>query len=241
MEGRSSEYKKGLWTVEEDKILADYIRVHGKGKWNRVAKVTGLKRCGKSCRLRWINYLSPNVKRGNFSQEEDDLIIRLHNLLGNRWSLIAGRVPGRTDNQVKNHWNTHLSKKFEAGRKGKRKLVVVDSSQALLSKSSLGEKNLSTLSKSDFTPRQRRPSCNEVIISSHQSSQEVNENGCFDEHHQSCPPVGGLSGSQEFMMMRSDDYHENCFWFSNDELDLQPPNSSMEFLDKSLDFSWHGL
>ncbi|XP_048322518.2 transcription factor WER [Ziziphus jujuba] len=111
MEGEN-QYKKGLWTEEEDKVLLDYIRVHGKGQWNRIPKATGLKRCGKSCRLRWLNYLSPTVKRGGFSEEEDDLIIRLHNLLGNRWSLIAGRVPGRTDNQVKNHWNTHLCKKL---------------------------------------------------------------------------------------------------------------------------------
>ncbi|CAA7038693.1 unnamed protein product [Microthlaspi erraticum] len=106
-------YKKGLWTVEEDKILMDYVKAHGKGHWNRIAKKTGLKRCGKSCRLRWMNYLSPNVKRGHFTEQEEDLIIRLHKLLGNRWSLIAKRVPGRTDNQVKNYWNTHLSKKTE--------------------------------------------------------------------------------------------------------------------------------
>ncbi|CAM8959247.1 unnamed protein product [Rhodiola kirilowii] len=109
--GGSHQYKRGLWTEEEDKILMEYVEVHGKGQWNRIAKNTGLKRCGKSCRLRWVNYLSPNVKRGNFTEEEDDLIIRLHKLLGNRWSLIAGRVPGRTDNQVKNYWNTHLSKR----------------------------------------------------------------------------------------------------------------------------------
>ncbi|CAM8973549.1 hypothetical protein QQ045_028965 [Rhodiola kirilowii] len=110
--GRGSHpHKRGLWTEEEDKILMEYVEVHGKGQWNRIAKKTGLKRCGKSCRLRWVNYLSPNVKKGNFTEEEEDLIIRLHKLLGNRWSLIAGRVPGRTDNQVKNYWNTHLSKR----------------------------------------------------------------------------------------------------------------------------------
>ncbi|XP_059651213.1 transcription factor MYB1-like isoform X2 [Cornus florida] len=73
-------------------------------------KLVGLLRCGKSCRLRWMNYLRPDIKRGNISPEEDDLIVRMHALLGNRWSLIAGRLPGRTDNEIKNYWNTHLSK-----------------------------------------------------------------------------------------------------------------------------------
>ncbi|GMY29042.1 transcription factor MYB251 [Fagus crenata] len=77
-------------------------------------KRAGLKRCGKSCRLRWLNYLRPDIKRGNISHDEEELIIRLHNLLGNRWSLIAGRLPGRTDNEVKNYWNTTLRKKAKA-------------------------------------------------------------------------------------------------------------------------------
>jgi hypothetical protein len=103
----------GAWTAKEDKILSEYIKTHGLGPWNSLAKKAGLKRCGKSCRLRWLNYLRPDIKRGNISPEEEELLIRLHLLLGNRWSLIAGRLPGRTDNELKNYWNTHLSKRFE--------------------------------------------------------------------------------------------------------------------------------
>ncbi|XAR70480.1 hypothetical protein NMG60_11027340 [Bertholletia excelsa] len=97
---------------EEDRKLAQYIEVHGAKRWKTVAIKAGLNRCGKSCRLRWLNYLRPNIKRGNISLEEEDLILRLHKLLGNRWSLIAGRLPGRTDNEIKNYWNSYLSKKI---------------------------------------------------------------------------------------------------------------------------------
>ncbi|KAL9249450.1 Transcription factor MYB1-like protein [Drosera capensis] len=104
---------RGAWTAQEDKLLSDYIKAHGEGKWNSLPRRADLKRCGKSCRLRWLNYLRPDIKRGNITLDEEDLIIRLHRLLGNRWSLIAGRLPGRTDNEIKNYWNTNLSKKAE--------------------------------------------------------------------------------------------------------------------------------
>ncbi|OAY72897.1 Transcription factor TT2, partial [Ananas comosus] len=102
---------RGAWTAEEDQKLVEYVMLHGDKKWRTLPAKAGLNRCGKSCRLRWLNYLRPGIKRGNISEDEEDLIIRLHNLLGNRWSLIAGRLPGRTDNEIKNHWNTHLSKR----------------------------------------------------------------------------------------------------------------------------------
>nr|QSD99560.1 MYB family transcription factor [Melilotus albus] len=104
---------RGPWTSREDALLTKYIQAHGEGQWRSLPKRAGLLRCGKSCRLRWMNYLRPDIKRGNISPEEDDLIIRMHSLLGNRWSLIAGRLPGRTDNEIKNYWNTHLSKKLK--------------------------------------------------------------------------------------------------------------------------------
>ncbi|CAK8567067.1 unnamed protein product [Lathyrus sativus] len=104
--------KRGPWTAEEDQVLSDYIKKEGEGRWRTLPKRAGLLRCGKSCRLRWMNYLRPSVKRGQIAPDEEDLILRLHRLLGNRWSLIAGRIPGRTDNEIKNYWNTHLSKKL---------------------------------------------------------------------------------------------------------------------------------
>ncbi|KAJ8748568.1 hypothetical protein K2173_003469 [Erythroxylum novogranatense] len=105
---------RGPWTPREDTLLTKYIQAHGEGHWRSLPKKAGLLRCGKSCRLRWMNYLRPDIKRGNITPDEDELIIRMHSLLGNRWSLIAGRLPGRTDNEIKNYWNTHLSKRLKS-------------------------------------------------------------------------------------------------------------------------------
>ncbi|XP_010439475.1 PREDICTED: myb-related protein 315-like [Camelina sativa] len=104
--------KKGPWTSEEDQKLVDYIQKHGYGNWRTLPKNAGLQRCGKSCRLRWTNYLRPDIKRGRFSFEEEETIIQLHSFLGNKWSAIAARLPGRTDNEIKNFWNTHIRKKL---------------------------------------------------------------------------------------------------------------------------------
>ncbi|XP_066331449.1 myb-related protein Hv1-like [Miscanthus floridulus] len=105
--------KKGPWSPEEDAKLKSYIEQNGTGgNWIALPQKIGLKRCGKSCRLRWLNYLRPNIKHGGFSEEEDRIILSLYISIGSRWSIIAAQLPGRTDNDIKNYWNTRLKKKL---------------------------------------------------------------------------------------------------------------------------------
>ncbi|TYI42416.1 hypothetical protein ES332_A01G096700v1 [Gossypium tomentosum] len=107
--------KKGPWTAAEDAVLADYVRTHGEGNWNAVQKNTGLARCGKSCRLRWANHLRPNLKKGAFSPEEERIIVELHAKMGNKWARMATQLPGRTDNEIKNYWNTRVKRRQRQG------------------------------------------------------------------------------------------------------------------------------
>ncbi|KAK7261309.1 hypothetical protein RIF29_27618 [Crotalaria pallida] len=105
--------KRGPWSPGEDSKLKEHIEKHGTGgNWITLPQKAGLNRCGKSCRLRWLNYLRPNIKHGEFSDEEDRIICTLYTNIGSRWSIIASQLPGRTDNDIKNHWNTKLKKKL---------------------------------------------------------------------------------------------------------------------------------
>ncbi|KAL0372924.1 UNVERIFIED_CONTAM: Transcription repressor [Sesamum calycinum] len=118
--------RRGPWSTKEDNLLTNYIQQHGEGQWRSLPKKAVLVPrlmviCGNRAAEMWeelqteVDELSPaGIKRGNISEDEEDLIVRLHGLLGNRWSLIAGRLPGRTDNEIKNYWNTHLLKKLKS-------------------------------------------------------------------------------------------------------------------------------
>ncbi|XP_042444838.1 transcription factor MYB2-like isoform X1 [Zingiber officinale] len=111
----TTDLRRGPWTRDEDLLLLNYVSAHGEGRWNSLARSAGrssigLRRTGKSCRLRWLNYLRPDVRRGNITLEEQLLILELHSRLGNRWSKIARHLPGRTDNEIKNYWRTRVQK-----------------------------------------------------------------------------------------------------------------------------------
>ncbi|XP_059636852.1 transcription factor MYB36-like [Cornus florida] len=107
--------KRGPWSPEEDSTLKNYVERYGTGgNWIALPHKAGLKRCGKSCRLRWLNYLRPDIKHGGFTEEEDNIILTLYSNIGSRWSVIASHLQGRTDNDVKNYWNTKLKKKLSA-------------------------------------------------------------------------------------------------------------------------------
>ncbi|GAA0148475.1 DNA-binding transcription factor [Lithospermum erythrorhizon] len=113
--GSSIPLKKGPWTPAEDAILVDYVTKHGEGNWNAVQKHSGLARCGKSCRLRWANHLRPDLKKGAFTPEEERRITELHAKMGNKWARMATELPGRTDNEIKNYWNTRIKRRQRAG------------------------------------------------------------------------------------------------------------------------------
>ncbi|XP_073132537.1 transcription factor MYB14-like [Henckelia pumila] len=144
--------KRGPWSPDEDSTLKNYVEKYGTGgNWIALPNKAGLKRCGKSCRLRWLNYLRPDIKHGGFTKEEDDIILTLYHNIGSRWSVIASHLPRRTDNDVKNYWNTKLKKKLMAANTATATAADSDTSNVtnLARTSSDSEASLSTINYSD--------------------------------------------------------------------------------------------
>uniref|UniRef100_A0A8I6WD49 Uncharacterized protein n=2 Tax=Hordeum vulgare subsp. vulgare TaxID=112509 RepID=A0A8I6WD49_HORVV len=122
--------RKGPWTEKEDAQLVWFVRLLGERRWDFLAQVSGLRRTGKSCRLRWVNYLHPGLKRGRITADEERLILTLHAEWGSRWSRIARKLPGRTDNEIKNYWRTHMRKKAQEEKMMAKNKASSDSTAA---------------------------------------------------------------------------------------------------------------
>ncbi|XP_060195338.1 transcription factor MYB58-like [Lycium barbarum] len=171
-----SKVKKGPWTPAEDLKLISFIQKNGHGNWRALPKQAGLLRCGKSCRLRWINYLRPDVKRGNFTPQEEETIIKLHLSIGNRWSKIASQLPGRTDNEIKNVWNTHLKKRIKKEEYCNMKNNSCVSSPSSFSSSSTSIVQPPSIHQDDHIP------CQEELGDHNMKGQ------CIDTLSRSCSP-----------------------------------------------------
>ncbi|WRX23414.1 SANT/Myb domain - like 10 [Theobroma cacao] len=225
--------RKGLWSPEEDEKLLNYITKHGHGCWSSVPKLAGLQRCGKSCRLRWINYLRPDLKRGAFSQQEENLIIELHAVLGNRWSQIAAQLPGRTDNEIKNLWNSCIKKKLrrtgidpnthkplsEVENDNKEKLPTSNKASAGSNELNLGEV---MDSKSPSTVMEKYP----LEVSSH--SKMNNSGNCRNNNVN----VTSTPHTQEFLLDRFATHHE-----SNTTTSCRPSDLVSYFPFQKLDYA----
>ncbi|KAK7262422.1 hypothetical protein RJT34_29995 [Clitoria ternatea] len=182
------EIRKGPWTEQEDLKLVYFVGVFGERRWDFIAKVSGLNRTGKSCRLRWVNYLHPDLKRGKLTPQEQHLVMDLHSKWGNRWSRIARKLPGRTDNEIKNYWRTHMRKKKaqEKKRNGATNLSTSSSCQSSISSNN-----------------------NHHVVDSH-ASKEVGEESFYD--------TGGHDDHHMMMELIGIDDYQGGYFYSMDDI-----------------------
>ncbi|KAA8548807.1 hypothetical protein F0562_000491 [Nyssa sinensis] len=241
--------KKGPWAPEEDQILISYIQQHGHGNWRALPKQAGLLRCGKSCRLRWTNYLRPDIKRGNFSKEEEETIIKLHELLGNRWSTIAARLPGRTDNEIKNVWHTHLKKKLKNYQNTRQHSITVPNapSQSQSMKSNFPtDHQQGRIECEPVSPQQSSSEFSSVTEASVLTNNMVIKDEQMDTLAETCPVIDESFWSEDLSAANSSLQSDICS--VNDELQLQFPLSPVrenvkEYtfnVDNGMDF-WYNL
>ncbi|CAA0842597.1 myb domain protein 17 [Striga hermonthica] len=252
--------KKGPWAPEEDEKLLDYINKHGHGSWRSLPKLAGLLRCGKSCRLRWTNYLRPDIKRGPFSPQEEKLVIQLHAILGNRWAAIASQLQGRTDNEIKNLWNTHLKKRLllmgidpdthepistPSGAPSARHMAQWESArleaEARLSQESLllPSSSFANKSESDLFLRLWNSEVGETFRNLKSGGKTLSENGAIQREPNPTPPEGNKCCDECVSSNEPQDSDEDEE--STLDLLLDFPSDDMSFLENGEGCCYSGL
>ncbi|KAJ0987741.1 hypothetical protein J5N97_006097 [Dioscorea zingiberensis] len=223
---KEDQIRKGPWTEQEDMQLVCYVSLFGERRWDFLAKVSGLRgggdRTGKSCRLRWVNYLHPGLKRGRMTPHEERLVLELHSRWGNRWSRIARKLPGRTDNEIKNYWRTHMRKKAQERRRNNNNNGnTITTSSTSSSTSSSFCSSSSTTSSSNLSPEKHSPGTPPLEteerrfeeMSGEEDQYQIMKKGCsldefWKEMATTSEPVSGLS----FEDCKDEVYHDNiCY------------------------------
>ncbi|KAL0541459.1 hypothetical protein IC582_021504 [Cucumis melo] len=233
--------KKGPWTAEEDKKLINFILTNGQCCWRAVPKLAGLLRCGKSCRLRWTNYLRPDLKRGLLSEYEEKMVIDLHSQLGNRWSKIASHLPGRTDNEIKNHWNTHIKKKL-------KKMGIDPQTHKSISQSSdnthLSDKDKKQSSQTPSPPKEHKKEAagSETEIIETNISDLIMDGFCTEEvplvePHEILVPCASSSSTTSTSYSSSSSYSYSSF-SSNSE---SAANLLQDLMNEFPEFEWPNI